>query len=88
MNRELQDYYENRFSMMATPGWQDLLEDIDLMLSSTDTVKGVDSVEQLHFRKGEVSIMTWIKNLKQSSEEVYEQLQQEEDNASKNLQQV
>jgi hypothetical protein len=81
MNRELQDYYENRFSMMATQGWQDLLEDIDLMLSSTDTVKGVDSVEQLHFRKGEVSIMTWIKNLKQSSEEVYEQLQQEEDNA-------
>ena len=85
MNRELQNYYENRFSMMATPGWQDLLEDIDLMLSSTDTVKGVDTVEQLHFRKGEVSIMTWIKNLKQSSEEVYEQLQQEEDNASKNL---
>jgi hypothetical protein len=81
MNRELQDYYENRFSMTATQGWRDLLEDIDLMLSSTDTVKGVDTVEQLHFRKGEVSIMTWIKNLKQSSEEVYEQLQQEEDNA-------
>ena len=81
MNRELQNYYENRFSMMVTPGWQDLLEDIDLMLSSTDTVKGVETVEQLHFRKGEVSIMTWIKNLKQSSEEVYEQLQQEEDNA-------
>ena len=85
MNRELQDYYENRFSMTATQGWRDLLEDIDLMLSSTDTVKGVETVEQLHFRKGEVSIMTWIKNLKQSSEEVYEQLQQEEDNASKNL---
>lgn len=85
MNRELQDYYENRFSMMATPGWRDLLEDIELMLSSTDTVKGVETVEQLHFRKGEVSIMTWLKNLKQSSEEVYEQLQQEEDNASKNL---
>ena len=81
MNRELQDYYENRFSMTATQGWRDLLEDIDLMLSSTDTVKGVDTVEQLHFRKGEVSIMTWLKNLKQSSEEVYEQLQQEEDNA-------
>ena len=81
MNRELQDYYENRFSMTATQGWRDLLEDIDLMLSSTDTVKGVETVEQLHFRKGEVSIITWIKNLKQSSEEVYEQLQQEEDNA-------
>jgi len=81
MNRELQDYYENRFNMAATQGWRDLLEDIDLMLSSTDTVKGVETVEQLHFRKGEVSIMMWLKNLKQSSEEVYEQLQQEEDNA-------
>ena len=81
MNRELQDYYENRFSMMATPGWQDLLEDIDLMLSSTDTIKGIDTEQQLWFRKGEVSIMTWLKNLRESSNEVYEQLQKEEDNA-------
>jgi hypothetical protein len=81
MNRELQDYYENRFAMMATPGWQNLLEDIDLMLSSTDTIKGIDTEQQLWFRKGEVSIMTWLKNLRESSNEVYEQLQKEEDNA-------
>jgi hypothetical protein len=81
MNKELQDYYENRFAMMATPGWQDLLEDIDLMLSTTDTIKGVDTEQQLWFRKGEVSIMTWLKNLRESSTEVYEQLQKEEDNA-------
>jgi len=81
MNRELQDYYEERFSMMASKGWQDLIEDIDLMLSSTDTIKGVDTEQQLWFRKGEVSIMTWLKNLRESSTEVYEQLQKEEDNA-------
>ena len=81
MNRQLQDYYENRFAMMATQGWQDLLEDIDLMLSSTDTIRGVDTEQQLWFRKGEVSIMTWLKNLRESSTEVYEQLQKEEDNA-------
>jgi len=85
MNRELQDYYENRFAMMATPGWQDLLEDIDLMLSSTDTIKGIDTEQQLWFRKGEVSIMTWLKNLRESSNEVYEQLQKEEDNAETNV---
>jgi hypothetical protein len=81
MNRELQDYYENRFAMMATKGWQDLLEDLDLMLKSTDTVKGVETVEQLHFRKGEISIMTWLRNLRESSNEVYEQLQEESENA-------
>jgi len=82
MNRELQDYYENRFAMMATKGWQDLLEDLELMITSTDTLGGIETVEQLHFRKGEMSIMNWIKTLKESSTEVYEQLQQEEDNAS------
>jgi len=81
MNRELQDYYEDRFSMMASKGWQNLIEDIEVMLSSTDTIRGVDTEQQLWFRKGEVSIMTWIKNLKESSTEVYEQLQKEEDNA-------
>lgn len=81
MNRELQDYYENRFAMMATPGWKDLLEDIDLMISSTDTVKGIETEQQLQFRKGELSIMNWIKTLRESSTEVYEQLQEEE-NAS------
>jgi hypothetical protein len=82
MNRELQDYYENRFTMMAAQGWQDLLEDIELMITSTDTLGGIETIEQLHFRKGEMSIMNWIKTLKESSTDVYEQLQQEEDNAS------
>lgn len=81
MNRQLQDYYEERFSMMASKGWQDLIEDIEVMLSSTDTIRGVDTEQQLWFRKGEVSIMTWLKNLRESSTEVYEQLQKEEDNA-------
>lgn len=82
MNRELQAYYEDRFSMMATKGWQDLLEDLELMISSTDTLSGIETEQQLHFRKGEMSIMNWIKTLKESSTEVYEQLQQDEDNGS------
>ncbi len=85
MNRELQDYYEERFSMMASKGWKDLVEDIELMLSSTDTIKGVDTEQQLWFRKGEVSIMTWLKNLRESSTEVYEQLQKEEENAETDI---
>jgi len=77
MNRELQTYYENRFAMMAMPGWNDLLEDLELMIKSTDTIGGIDTEQQLHFRKGELSIMNWIKTLRESSAEVYEQLQEE-----------
>lgn len=81
MKRELQDYYENRFAMMATKGWQELIEDLELMINSTDTISGIETEQQLHFRKGELSIMNWIKTLKESSTEVYEQLLEEEDNA-------
>ena len=81
MNRELQNYYENRFTMMATQGWKDLVEDIEVMIEATDRLGGIETEQQLHFKKGEMSIMNWIKTLRESSTEVYEQLSQEEDNA-------
>lgn len=77
MNKEIQKYYEDRFSMMATQGWKDLMEDVETMLASTDNLSGVNTVEQLHFKKGEVSIMNWLKNLRDASAEVYERLQEE-----------
>lgn len=79
MQKELQDYYENRFSMMATQGWVDLIEDLEIMIKATDTLAGVDTEQQLYFKKGEMSILNWIKNLRDASAEVYEQLQQEEE---------
>lgn len=80
MNRELQDYYENRFAMMATPGWNDLLEDLEVMIKATNTLDGLTTEQQLQFRKGELSIMNWIKTLRESSAEVYEQLQEDQKN--------
>lgn len=81
MKKELQDYYENRFSMMATQGWQDLLEDLEIMMKATDTLAGIETEQQLYFKKGEMSILNWIKNLRDASAEVYEQLQTEDEDA-------
>ena len=78
MQKELQDYYENRFSMMATQGWKDLIEDLEIMIKATDTLAGIDSEQQLYFKKGEMSILNWLKNLRDASAEVYDQLQAEE----------
>jgi hypothetical protein len=78
MQKELQDYYENRFSMMTTQGWQDLLEDLEIMIKATDTLAGIDSEKQLYFKEGEMSILNWLKNLRDASAEVYDQLQAEE----------
>lgn len=78
MQKELQEYYENRFSMMSTQGWVDLIEDVDIMIKATNTLAGVDNEQQLQFKKGEMSILNWLKNLRIASIEVYDQLQKEE----------
>ena len=74
MTQELQKYYENRFSMMATDGWKDLIEDIDNMANALNNISVVQDEKDLQFKKGELSILTWLKNLKEVSERAYEEL--------------
>ena len=79
MNKELEKYYEARFTMFAEPGWKELEEDIDKMIEATASTDGIDTLEQLHFRKGELSILRWIRTLPEVSLRVYEQLKEEKD---------
>jgi len=74
LNPELQRYYENRFSMMGSDGWKELMEDIDTMISSLNNISVIPDEQSLQFKKGELSILTWLKNLKLVSERAYEEL--------------
>ena len=74
MNQELQKYYEDRFSMMATDGWKELIIDIDNMIESLNNISVIPDEKILMFRKGELSILTWLKTLKEVSEKAYEEL--------------
>lgn len=74
MNQELQKYYESRFEMMGGQGWKDLLEDIDKMIESLNNISTIPDEKSLQFKKGELSILTWLKTLKQVSERAYEEL--------------
>jgi hypothetical protein len=74
VNPELQHYYENRFSMMGSDGWKDLVEDIDTMIASLNNISVISDEQSLQFKKGELSILTWLKTLKEVSERAYEEL--------------
>jgi hypothetical protein len=74
MDKELQKYYEDRFSMMASDGWRDLMEDIDNMIAPLNNIASIPGEKELQFKKGELSILTWLKTLKQASELAYEGL--------------
>jgi hypothetical protein len=61
--------------MMATDGWKDLAEDIDNMIKALNNISIIQDEKQLQFKKGELSILTWLKTLKEVSERAYEDLQ-------------
>lgn len=74
MTPELQRYYESRFDMMSMDGWKDLTIDIDNMIESLNNISVIPDEKTLQFRKGELSILTWLKTLKEVSERAYEEL--------------
>jgi hypothetical protein len=74
MTPELDKYYSERFLMMSMDGWKELLIDIDNMIESLNNISVIPDEKTLQFRKGELSILTWLKTLKEVSEKAYEEL--------------
>lgn len=56
----LEGYYQALFEMYGSPGWQKLMEDFTRMHELHNTVAGLDTQEQLWFRKGQISIMEQV----------------------------
>jgi hypothetical protein len=79
MDRELQDYYENRFATMSTQGWHDFIEDTQQLFDTYNKINTADSFEEFHKRKGQLDILQWILTLKDASEQSYEELKLETD---------
>ena len=78
MERELQEYYEARFSTMATKGWTDFIEDVQNLYNTYNNIHTAESFEDFHKRKGQLDILNWVLTLKDASEQTYEELKNEE----------
>lgn len=74
MDKELQEYYENAFDMMASKGWKDLLEDFNKLKANINDVTLTTDTQDLFFRKGQLDILDLILKRKEACEKVYEEL--------------
>ena len=77
MDKELNRFYEDAFSMMSTQGWKDLMEDIERVKNSYDKLSSVTETHPLDFRRGQMDILNWLYGLKGLYENAYEALQTE-----------
>ena len=78
MAPNLQKYYEEAFNMMSTQGWADLLEDLNKLKDSLNNLSLVTDTQDLFFRKGQIDILDLILKRKDTCEQVYEELENED----------
>ncbi len=73
MDKELDKYYSDRFDMMASQGWKDLLVDVEEMIKSTSDISAIYDADTLNFNKGQLKILWYIKSLKEITDMTYEE---------------
>ena len=60
---KLELYYRNMRDMFRSEGWKQLLEDLNSKAVLINSVELTKDVEDLHFRKGQLSIIANLLNL-------------------------
>jgi hypothetical protein len=63
---------------MSTQGWADLLEDLNKLKDSLNNLSLVTDTQDLFFRKGQIDILDLILKRKDTCEQVYEELENED----------
>ena len=79
MDKDLQEYYEERFKMMVSKGWLDLIEDAQKLHDQYNSLHSVEDEKTLNKRKGQLDILNWILTLKNVSQETYNELENNEE---------
>ena len=74
MDKDLQEYYENSFTMMSTQGWKDMMEDFQKLKSNINDITLTTDTQDLFFRKGQLDILELVLNRRETCEKVYEEL--------------
>ena len=79
----LEQYFQSLFAMYGTEGWRVLMEDIARMEELYDKVSnGVDTVEALWFRKGQLEVITQLKTHQARTEAGYAAAVEEQEGES------
>ena len=74
MDKALQTYYEETFSMMATKGWAMLMEDLTKIKNTVNELSTVQDAQSLFHRQGQIDILNLLLTRKEACERAYEEL--------------
>ena len=79
IDKELKKYYENMYTLFRNEGWKSLLADLQANSVHINSVEQTTDENNLHFRKGQLSIIGSLLTLEQQIRAAEEQAQEEPD---------
>jgi hypothetical protein len=59
-DRDMQKYYEAMLALYSMPGWVYLTEDLQKLYDAGNNLEGIASMEELHYRRGQLNIIKTI----------------------------
>ena len=78
IDKELEKYYENMYSLFHNEGWKSLLVDLQENAKAINSVEYTTDLNNLHFRKGQLSIIATFLNLENQIREAEKQALEED----------
>jgi len=72
MDKETEQYYDDRAEMFLTQGWKDFIEERRVQALRINSVEQTKDVNDLFFRKGQLSILAEMLNLESAMHHVQE----------------
>lgn len=77
--REFETYYNTMMDLIGSDGWKYLIADLSNNAQAINSVEFTKDAEDLHFRKGQLSVLANLLNL----EEQMELLRQQQEDSEK-----
>lgn len=74
-----QKYFETFRDLFLQPGWHQLMTEIEADISGLNQLAPVNTLEELHFRKGQLATLTAMLNLEGSLKAAEAQLEESTD---------
>lgn len=76
--REFETYYNTMIDLMSSEGWKHLIADLSNNALAINSVEQTKDAEDLHFRKGQLSVLANLLNLGDQMELLKQQQEDQE----------
>ena len=64
------DFFNDRLNLFEQEGWNDLVGELETLSINLNNVQSIENENDLYFVKGQLSIISMIVNLENSTKEV------------------